>query len=149
MSIISCPKCSRNISEYAKICPHCSNESILLNLNNKANITQPQSKMNEPIKDTNIPPTAEVFKRNNSKIEKSWYQKWWGVAIIIFIILAIIGNLAGNKNSNTSSTISACQCAERWLATPKEFMKATDRWKYDECVRTYGGFAGAHSECNK
>jgi hypothetical protein len=147
MAIISCLRCSRNISEYAKICPHCSNESILLNLNTKTNISQPQSKINESIKDPNISTASEILNSNNPKNEKSWYQKWWGVAIIILIILGVIGNLVGNKNSDSSSTISACQCSERWLATPKEFMKATDRWKYDECVRKFGGFAGANSAC--
>ena len=44
--------------------------------------------------------------------------------------------------------IDACDCAEKWLATPKKFMKAKDEWRYDVCVREYGGWAGAHSACN-
>jgi hypothetical protein len=83
------------------------------------------------------------------EVEKKWYQKWWGIALIVFLILSIISQLFIAKSSNSSSTTSACQCSQRWLATPKEFMKATDRWKYDECVRKFGGFAGANSACIK
>lgn len=85
-----------------------------------------------------------------TEVEKKWYQKWWGIVLIVFLILSIISQLFIAKSSNSSSsTTSACQCSQRWLATPKEFMKATDRWKYDECVRKFGGFTGANSACAK
>ena len=66
----------------------------------------------------------------------------------IFILVLIVTQLT-NSSSSSSSSINACECSERWLATPKSMMKSTDKWKYDECVRKYGGFAGANDSCIK
>ena len=67
----------------------------------------------------------------------------------IFILVLIITQLTNTSSSSTSSSINACACSERWLTTPKSMMKSTDKWKYDECVRKYGGFAGANNACIK
>ncbi len=82
--------------------------------------------------------------KENSKMSKT---KKWLIAIAVIIFFYLVANLS-NSNSSSSGTINACDCAEKWLATPKRFMKATDKWKYDACVREYGGWAGAHSACN-
>jgi hypothetical protein len=103
MAIILCPKCSKSISEYAKFCPHCLNDSIRLNVISKTDVVQEQSK------ESIIPDLIETASVNNLN-EISWYKKWWGIAIIILVLLSIIGNLSGNKNTKSSSNIStSCQ----------------------------------------
>ena len=84
----------------------------------------------------------------NNQTEKKWYQKWWGIVTIIIVIVGIINGITNSSNSS-SSGLSACECSQRWLSTPKSMMKSTDKWKYDECVRKYGGFAGANDACIK
>lgn len=93
----------------------------------------------------------EAIKASNQK-KKKWYQKWWGIGLIIIVSVNVIGSLVnssglGSSTSNGRSGLSACECSQRWLMTDKSFMKSTDRWKHDECTRKYGGFAGANDAC--
>ena len=89
--------------------------------------------------------------RDKNYLDKNKKQKNNKLLIFggIFILVLIITQFSNSSSSSSSSSINACECSERWLATPKRMMKSTDKWKYDECVRRYGGFAGAHNACNK
>ena len=93
----------------------------------------------------------EAARNASSQNEKSWFKKWWGIGLIIFLSVNIIGVFLSPSGLGSSSSkgtgLSPCECSRRWLTTHKSYMKATDRWKHDECTRKYGGFAGANEAC--
>ena len=119
-----------------------TNETNAINESNKNEIKTAE---NQKINSSNSKIDSESIENYLDKNKKQKNNKlliFGGIFILVLIITQF-------SNSSSSSSINACECSERWLATPKRMMKSTDKWKYDECVRRYGGFAGAHNACNK
>lgn len=115
--------------------------------NNESNKNNLIDTENQKISNSNSNGNSEDIKTyldNNNKEKNNKILIFGGILILVLIITQL-----SNSSSSSSSSINACECSERWLATPKSMMKSTDKWKYDECVRKYGGFAGAHSICNE
>lgn len=89
---------------------------------------------------------VEKYLDKNKKQKNNKLLIFGGIFILVLIITQLTNS---SSSSSSSSSINACKCSERWLATPKRMMKSTDKWKYDACVRKYGGFAGANDACIK
>jgi surface protein len=83
----------------------------------------------------------------SSQSTKMSTKKLVFIAIGVLVLLSLLFNNQSSSSSSSSSTTSACNCTEKWLALPRNMMPGDDKWKYDECKRKYGGFAGANEKC--
>lgn len=119
--------------------------SILRELSLQERNTSPDQIQLDENKNAEENNKTNEFSRKIAEKDKS-QNKLIVIAAIVSAIVVFGFFLIGNSN-NSSSGLSACECSQRWLATPKSMMKSTDKWKYDECVRKYGGFAGANEAC--
>ncbi|WP_299012061.1 hypothetical protein [uncultured Polaribacter sp.] len=103
-----------------------------------------ENKRANTLNNRNDSENVNTYLDKNNKKKKNKLLIFGGILILFLMITQL-----SKSSSSPSSSINACECSERWLATPKSMMKSTDKWKYDECVRKYGGFAGAHAKCNE
>lgn len=119
-------------------------ETNAINKSNKNEIKTVENKKNNSSNSKSNSENIENYLDKNKKEKNNKLLIFGGIFILVLIITQL-----SNSSSSSSSSINACECSERWLSTPKSMMKSTDKWKYDECVRKYGGFAGANNACIK